>query len=999
MKKNKFKLIVLFSFFIYTEHKSQQNLLEKQLYNVASPEVANLMKYSDFSELDYIGKTNISVLIYDINFGSIKVPVNISYNTKGNKVADIATSVGLGWNLNAGGNLTVKVNDQNDFTETYSYYTTSTFEPEQSLSWHRQSKGYLSTAFPDQLFYSNIPGQQLCINSRIEWSDDTMIDAAPDFYYINAPGFNDKFYLTRINDTQFKANFFNSTNAKLNNNLILTIRPTCSGYESTFWGNQGKASVFYQVDKFEITAENGYIYTFNDYEISKLTEYPQDFFSHDAIQVNNWYLTKMKDPISGREINFEYESYTNNYEHPSLTTLQYVSFGNYNVAYNYASGSNSTIYEPSPVLWNRATTSKLSAKRLKKISTNQETVEFIYGFNRIDYPGNGLTNIQVKNTNGNIIKYTDFTYSYFDSGNCSLGDYECKRLKLNSIYDSTSGMHTFYYDDNNFPPRSSSKVDFLGYYNNNNSNITFSKTDFHPYENNYFPVAKTYFYPDLVNDNILPFKLINKTPYFESNNGIDKTPSIISKLGLLQKIVYPTGGFLELNYENDDFMYEGAKYILGSTRISNVKLYDSQNIISKEIKYKYINDDNSSSGQINFITTPASITRTNVSPGIGFNTNAIVGYSRIIEETTGKGYIEKKYSNFSDYPDTFMTSDTNFTDQGVKNLLKFLKFPQSYVQSFDERRGKLISANYYNEGLTSPIKREKYTYDYNVKDALKVQKTFSSYYPTGGQELSGSYTASNYLLRYFNNIHSDSREEFFSGNIIKEENFYNYDDARMIYKKSIFNDDIIEEYYRNAKDKSIQKLIDVNILNKPIEVEKKKNGKTLNKQEVKYENSTNIFPTSELSYDLKTNLMGVEITYDKYDNNGNLQQYTSKSGIPTAIIWGYNRTHPIAKVEGAKLSDISQSAIDAIVNASNTDASAVSNNDETSFLDTLKTFKNSLPNYQITTYTYDPLIGVRSITPPSGIRELYKYDTANRLEKVIDVNGKVLKEYKYNYKN
>ncbi|MDR3025595.1 hypothetical protein [Chryseobacterium sp.] len=1001
MKKNKFKLIVLFSFFICTEHKSQQKLLEKQLYNVASPEVANLMKYSDFSELDYIGKTNISIPIYDINFGSIRVPVNISYNTKGNKVADIATSVGLGWNLNAGGNLTVKVNDQNDFTETYSYYTTSTFEPEQSLSWHRQSKGYLSTAFPDQLFYSNIPGQQLCINSRIEWSDDTMIDAAPDFYYINAPGFNDKFYLTRINDTQFKATFFNSTNAKLNSNLILTIRPTCSGYESTFWGNQGKASAFYQVDKFEITGENGYIYTFNDYEISKLTEYPQDFFSHDAIQVNNWYLTKIKDPISGKEINFEYESYTNNYEHPSLTTLQYVGFGNYNVAYNYASGSNSTIYEPSPVLWNRVATSKLSAKRLKKISTDQETVEFTYGFNRIDYPGNGLTNIQVKNTNGNIIKHTDFTYTYFDSGNCSLGNYECKRLKLNSIYDSTSGMYSFYYDNNNFPPRSSSKVDFLGYYNNNSSNITFSKTDFHPYENNYFPVAKTYFYPDLVNDNILPFKLINKTPYFESTNGIDKTPSIVSKLGLLQKIVYPTGGFLELNYENDDFMYEGAKYILGSTRISNMKLYDSQNTISKEIKYKYINDDNSSSGQINFITTPASITRTNVSPGIGFNTNAIVGYSRIIEQITGKGYIEKKYSNFSDYPDKFMVSDTNFTDQGAKNLLKFLKFPQSYVQSFDERRGKLISANYYKEGVTTPIKKETYMYDYHVKDSLKVQKAFSSYYLTGGQELSGSYTASNYLLRYFNNIHSDSREEFFSGNIIKEENFYNYDDARLIYKKSISNDNIIEEYYRNAKDKSIQKLIDVNILNKPIEVEKKKNGKTVNKQEVKYENSTNVFPTSELSYDLKTNLMGVEIIYDKYDNNGNLQQYTSKNGISTVIIWGYNQTQPIAKIEGAKLTDIQQSLIDSIVNASNTDASAASNNDETALLSALNTFRanTSLSGYQITTYTYDPLVGVRSITPSSGIRENYIYDSAGRLEKVVNMDGKVLKEMKYNYKN
>ena len=88
-----------------------------------------------------------------------------------------------------------------------------------------------------------------------------------------------------------------------------------------------------------------------------------------------------------------------------------------------------------------------------------------------------------------------------------------------------------------------------------------------------------------------------------------------------------------------------------------------------------------------------------------------------------------------------------------------------------------------------------------------------------------------------------------------------------------------------------------------------------------------------------------------------------------------------------------------IVNASDVDAAAVPNNDELALLGALKTFRDSYPAYQMTTYTYDPLIGVRSITPPSGIRESYKYDSAGRLEKVVDANGQVLKEMKYNYKN
>ncbi|MDM1557514.1 MULTISPECIES: hypothetical protein, partial [Chryseobacterium] len=108
-----------------------------------------------------------------------------------------------------------------------------------------------------------------------------------------------------------------------------------------------------------------------------------------------------------------------------------------------------------------------------------------------------------------------------------------------------------------------------------------------------------------------------------------------------------------------------------------------------------------------------------------------------------------------------------------------------------------------------------------------------------------------------------------------------------------------------------------------------------------------------------------------------------------------------AKIENAKLENISQSFIDSIVNASNTDASAERNNDETNLLNAFNTFKNNLSGYQITTYSYDPLIGVRSITPPSGIREVYLYDAAGRLKEVRENNqtGKLLKEFNYHYKN
>lgn len=118
--------------------------------------------------------------------------------------------------------------------------------------------------------------------------------------------------------------------------------------------------------------------------------------------------------------------------------------------------------------------------------------------------------------------------------------------------------------------------------------------------------------------------------------------------------------------------------------------------------------------------------------------------------------------------------------------------------------------------------------------------------------------------------------------------------------------------------------------------------------------------------------------------------------MATSIIWDKSQAQPIAKVEGAKLSDISQTLIDRIVDASDQSQSSYT---ETSLLDKLEAFRNdiTLKDFQVTTYTYRLLIGVSSITLPSGIRENYIYDNANRLEKVVDANGRIVSEYKYNY--
>ncbi len=227
---------------------------------------------------------------------------------------------------------------------------------------------------------------------------------------------------------------------------------------------------------------------------------------------------------------------------------------------------------------------------------------------------------------------------------------------------------------------------------------------------------------------------------------------------------------------------------------------------------------------------------------------------------------------------------------------------------------------------------------------------------------------------------------------------------------------IMETTYKYAQEKGNQYLIDKNIVGVPLEtvVINKKDTQDTGKRVSKTET---VYPASQSEADTKTaglalpyeiqstdllNIIDKEIEYQKYDSKGNIQQYTTKNGISTTIIWGYNQTQPIAKIEGAKLSDIPQALIDSIVDASGNDGQLSTEASEQSLISALDVFRNNaaLSAYQISTYSYDPLIGVTSITPPSGIREVYIYDTANRLKEIREnsTSGKILKEFKYNYK-
>lgn len=139
------------------------------------------------------------------------------------------------------------------------------------------------------------------------------------------------------------------------------------------------------------------------------------------------------------------------------------------------------------------------------------------------------------------------------------------------------------------------------------------------------------------------------------------------------------------------------------------------------------------------------------------------------------------------------------------------------------------------------------------------------------------------------------------------------------------------------------------------------------------------------------------LTFEKYTNKGMLSELKYTDAPSTYYVWGYNEQYPIAKLENFSTADAAsiQSIITAAINASNADTSTALENDLRTALNNLR---NATLNAMVTTYTYDPLIGVTSITDPKGYTVYYEYDTFNRLKQVKDGEGKIVSKNEYNYK-
>lgn len=387
-------------------------------------------------------------------------------------------------------------------------------------------------------------------------------------------------------------------------------------------------------------------------------------------------------------------------------------------------------------------------------------------------------------------------------------------------------------------------------------------------------------------------------------------------------------------------------------------------------------------------------------------------YPIITEVVDGKMATEKSYTYSSDLQ---------------PNHIKLPPVSGLPTNNFGEVRRSLLKKVTDYEFLGSSLEKIKTidnNYSYDTQDLVNYvfRQNFSIPPGATNEDDIRNISYSEYYDYYgFSRLDNSTTTDYANGTPLetKTEYFYNNPSHyQLTTQKTTFPDLSTQTTeYQYAHEKGNTYLTGKNMVGLPLQTITYESDilKPINKTETIYptsqtdaDNKTSglPLPVSVSTLDLKTNSMNTQVVYNQYDTKGNIQQYTlnpdaNGNGTHVTIIWGYNQTQPIAKIEGATYAQVSSLAT-AIINASNEDANDIEhgNPKEKDLLTALDAFRtdSALAGYQITTYSYDPLIGVRSITPPSGIRELYIYDTANRLKEVRDINGVLLKENEYHYK-
>lgn len=474
-----------------------------------SPDSKAFQKYGDIPVSAYTGVPNISIPLYTIKSRDITVPITLSYHSAGIKVSEDATDVGLGWVLNAGGNLSRNIVGYDDW-DGNTYFNGSGGNNITDFAGYVGPTTQMTTGCSVPMFNKAPNASQTLWNYDITSYVNAVpaFDFQPDQYYYNFQGHSGKFEVLRSKQTVIQ------------NLEKVQIYPTAS--DGSTW---------------ESKTADGFTYDFTAYEYYHDNEYTTGGTASNHI--TTWYLTKITSPL-GNTVTFTYT--------PTSNFVQTVG-GYSETRDDWDNANNDPTLPVASFGWQKGYNpgQQYYGQLLSEIDFTNGKLVFNYSYSRQDLSGAAeLDSIGIFRTGQTTPDKTiAMTYGYFTgtvdpsfNNTGTITTQQSLRLKLEQVTEKgyyggqfiQNPPYTFTYNESALPAKTSFARDHWGYYNG----VT----------------GRTTLIPD-------PIPISNSTNPVINALGIpgtqrDANPLYTSAF-ILTQINYPTGGYTTFDFESNDF--------------------------------------------------------------------------------------------------------------------------------------------------------------------------------------------------------------------------------------------------------------------------------------------------------------------------------------------------------------------------------------------------------------------------------------------------------------
>lgn len=543
MKKNLFIAILAIYLATITGYGQEKSIVP------VSPEAAALSKMVNYPVNLYTGIPDISIPFHEIKSGELTLPITLQYHAGGFKVNEKSTRVGMGWNLSCDLQITREINGLDDF----SYFPYLGYYDNTTMS----SSPYPFDNSPNPLF----PSQN--IYDVANGKKDTM----PDKFYYKLLNKSGSFFI--VKNTTGSSSFvpvpYDNTRIEYQNrNFIITdIDGTKyffgegddiygTGKEITRQGSRSTVTAWKCLKIESNTGITEYTFSYegtveNNMGRKELIEYYSSYY-YNAPAFTHYYRSD-QEPFS---------TYTwfDNYSPPlyQVSNPKYIEFTStptipkLHVPY-YDAGSNSFIDH---TLEYRVGASpgygvEISGLTLKEVTFRGGKVLFKGAYQ--------LTEIEVKNVSQQTVKSLQLYQSYTRPTNLvSAKEYNGNNF-LGTLYLDSLGMGIPSQSFETYKFLYESKYCFGNHLTGHDawkySNLSTREINNWDYTTT-LPTSTTpetyHFWPSNYNDKVenVPFSTTGYAWALASNEGA-------MKRGVLRRIVYPTGGFVDFDFEPNRF--------------------------------------------------------------------------------------------------------------------------------------------------------------------------------------------------------------------------------------------------------------------------------------------------------------------------------------------------------------------------------------------------------------------------------------------------------------